>query len=288
MKLVRKSINPGQHLPVSMTFKETKTQRNELPHHIHDWNELIYVYNGEGTLLIDQTLYEVNAGDLFVIPANIVHRALPSSEHLITSTAIFFSPALIQQAAFLYAHTKDTIFHLARTEKNYRFHMKQSTTTELEHYLSQLHREMNQSVVDSEKAIFLWLQLILVHLNRHCMSNTTTIKSTNEPEWIREILSYIENHLDQKLELEELARIASISTAHLSRVFKKYLGIGLSDYITSKRLAKAKHQLLNTDMKIENVADSCGFASMPHFYRTFKRHTDLTPAAYRKAEAIDT
>ncbi|MCM2676115.1 AraC family transcriptional regulator [Alkalicoccobacillus plakortidis] len=286
MKRIQKAITPGQNLPISITYKDTKSQRNELPHHTHDWNEIIYVYKGKGTLLIDQNLYQVAPGDLFVIPGNVIHRALPSSEHLITSTAIFFSSSLTQLPDFLYAHSKHSIVNLARLEKTYRFQIQQSSIEELEHYLDKIHLEISEATADSERALFLWLQMLLAYLDRHCVINSTSFKSTSEPEWIRNLLLYIESHLDQKLELDELARRASISSAHLSRVFKKYLGIGLSEYITSKRMAKAKQQLLHSNENIETIAEACGFASMPHFYRTFKKHNEMTPTIYRKAGAF--
>ncbi|MNC52658.1 Bifunctional transcriptional activator/DNA repair enzyme AdaA [compost metagenome] len=55
-----------------------------------------------------------------------------------------------------------------------------------------------------------------------------------------------------------------------------------TDYISTKRIFAAKDGLLQSNDKIEQIAMACGFESMPHFYRTFKKYTDMTPAAYRK------
>lgn len=282
MKLVQKSIDLGQYLPVSINYKDTKTQRTELPHHIHDWNEIIYVYEGKGTLLIDQNLYQAAAGDLFVIPSNVVHRAVPSSEHLITSTALFFSPTLTHVEP-MFTAKRQSLIELARREKTHRFQIHRQGHEEIEFYLNRIYQEGQRDPLESDRAIYHWLQLLLVYLDRHCMISSSTSRSTGEPEWMRRLLLHIENHLHEKLEAQDLASMCSISTAHLSRVFKKYLGIGLSDYITSKRMAKAKQDLLHTNDNIESIAFACGYSSMPHFYRTFKKHTKLTPAYYRKA-----
>ncbi|MDQ0207191.1 AraC family transcriptional regulator [Alkalicoccobacillus murimartini] len=287
MKLVEKTMTPGRNLPVSLTFKDTKTQKNELPHHIHEWNEIIYVYKGKGTLLIDQNLYQAEAGDLFIIPSNVIHQAIPSSEHLITSTAVFFSSSLTQLPNVLYAHSRKSILDQARAEKKYRFKINETSHEEIEYYFDRLNSEIKESTKDSEHALFLWLQLLLVYLDRHCVFSSYTPKSIGEPEWMRNLLLYIEGHLDQKLELEQLAGRASISSEHLSRVFKKYLGIRLSDYITTKRMAQSKQLLLQSNDNIETIAESCGFTSMPHFYRTFKKHTNMTPSLYRKAGAFN-
>ncbi|WP_185970940.1 AraC family transcriptional regulator [Alkalicoccobacillus porphyridii] len=283
MKLIQKKTSPGQSLPISITYKDTKTQNIELPHHIHDWNEIIYVYKGKGTLLIDQNLYQATPGDLFVIPSNVVHRAIPASDHLITSTAVFFHSSLLHLPENIYTSTKHAIIHLARSEKTYRFQIHKDGHDDIESYLDRIHDEIQLVTKESERAIFLWLQLLLVYLDRHCVISSFTPKSTGEPEWMRSLLQYIESHLHEKLDLNDLATRSSISTAHLSRVFKKYLGIGLSEYITTKRMANAKQELLHSNENIETIAEACGFSSMPHFYRTFKKHTQLTPSDYRKA-----
>ncbi|KHF34442.1 Melibiose operon regulatory protein [Paenibacillus sp. P1XP2] len=58
--------------------------------------------------------------------------------------------------------------------------------------------------------------------------------------------------------------------------------MNVTDYIAAKRIFAAKDLLLQSSDNIEHIAIACGFKSMPHFYRTFKRYAGMTPASYRK------
>jgi AraC family transcriptional regulator len=102
------------------------------------------------------------------------------------------------------------------------------------------------------------------------------------PEWMKDVLIYIDQNLGEKLDLDFLAKKASVSPAHFSRVFKQLIGMNVTDYIRTKRIIAVKELLLCSKNKINTIAETCGFESMPHFYRTFKKQTHMTPTAYRK------
>src|SRR5688572_8751444 len=96
MHPVRKEFDANDAFPFSFAYKNTKSSQSELPEHFHDWYEIVYVYRGKGTFFIDHTFYEMKQGDLFLIPGNTIHRATPDKETPVTSTAIYFSPNMVQ------------------------------------------------------------------------------------------------------------------------------------------------------------------------------------------------
>ncbi|WP_415841313.1 helix-turn-helix domain-containing protein [Paenibacillus alkaliterrae] len=99
---------------------------------------------------------------------------------------------------------------------------------------------------------------------------------------MKDVLAYIDQNLDDRLDLDSLAKKASVSPAHFSRVFKQLIGMNITDYIAEKRIVAVKELLLNSKDKINAIAEKCGFESMPHFYRTFKKQTRMTPASISK------
>ncbi|WP_164848668.1 AraC family transcriptional regulator [Paenibacillus sp. DCT19] len=102
------------------------------------------------------------------------------------------------------------------------------------------------------------------------------------PSWLSTILSSIDDKLRNGLSLPELAQQAAVSPAHFSRAFKRYTGMTLTDYALARRVIMAKEHLLKSDATMASIADACGFESLPHFYRQFKKLTGTTPAAYRR------
>ncbi|WP_299089606.1 AraC family transcriptional regulator [uncultured Metabacillus sp.] len=225
----------------------------------------------------------MQAGDIFIIPGNTIHRAFPDQQYPITSTAIFFSPLLIHSPLLKHSFTYLKLIDLCKKHKTYRYSLDLTVLQEIEEYIDKMKDEDHQANHDSQELIIHWLHIILVYLNRNCLIDRESVKNPQfEPEWIRTTLQYIDQNLNNKLELDFLANHAAVSPSHLSRVFKQLIGISVTDYITTKRIIKVKELLWNTKDKVNVIAEQCGFQSMPYFYRTFKKHTGLTPKEYRK------
>ncbi|MDF2958413.1 MAG: AraC family transcriptional regulator [Paenibacillus sp.] len=285
MNPIRKQFDSGSVFPFSFVYKGTKSTQSELPEHIHDWYELVYVYRGTGTLFIDQTIYDMQQGDLFVIPGNTIHRALPDKDDPVTSTAVFFSPVLVQQASlgdsFSYLHC----FEQRKKRKNYKFELTRQQRQSLESIMERIHEEIEAASLGYRQAIVLQLQTILLLLNRESGPNTgqRAVDSAAGPNWMKEILLYIDDHLLDEVRLSPVSRKASVTPAHFSRVFKQMIGMNLTEYVMTKRIIKAKELLNVTDHNISLIAEMCGFDTLPHFHRMFKRVLGLTPAAYRKS-----
>ncbi|MBS4178221.1 AraC family transcriptional regulator [Lederbergia citrea] len=281
MKPLAKSIDTNNTLPLHIVFKDTKQPDHELPDHVHDWHEIVYVYRGKGTFFIDQYFYDVNEGDIFILPANTIHRAVPDSDIPITSTAIFFHPSTLIQSPFMRSFAFARILEESKKEKEYRFSIPENMKMRIERFLEEMEAECNHSGVDSSEALLLLLHMLLLDLNRHCLKlQENTVN--HEPEWLKKSLLYIDEHIGDNLDLLTIAHFAAVSSAHFSRVFKELVGLNLTDYITAKRLILAKEMLLATNEPIHAIANQSGYKSMPHFYRTFKKITGLTPKEYRK------
>jgi AraC-like DNA-binding protein len=99
------------------------------------------------------------------------------------------------------------------------------------------------------------------------------------------ILQYIDlHHTEPGLSLSDLAARVAVSSAHFSRVFKQLTGMNVTDYVNAKRIVTAKELLATTPGGIERIAERCGFESLPHFHRLFKKLAGTTPGAYRRGQ----
>jgi AraC-like DNA-binding protein len=289
MDPIRKKFDSGHVFPFSLTYKDTKSPQSELPDHLHDWYELVYVYGGKGTFFIDQTFYEMRKGDVFIIPGNTIHRAFPDKDNPVTSTAIFFSPLLVQHASLGDTFSYLSCFEQSKIHKKYQFTNLSSLQLTLEASLEHIQLELECNKLGYRHSIVLDLQQILLQLGRAVDPGDSSVQpsSTTEPPWMKKILLYIDEHLEQDVSLAAISLKASISPAHFSRVFKQLTGMNLTEYITTKRIIRAKELLLETDNNIGMIAESCGFKSLPHFHRMFKRITSMTPASYKKVSILN-
>lgn len=94
-------------------------------------------------------------------------------------------------------------------------------------------------------------------------------------------MDYIHNHLHTGISLEELAGIANLSPAYLSRRFHKEVGVTISGYLLGKRVDAAENMLKYSEYSFVEISNFLGFSSESHFIQVFKKHTGYTPKVYR-------
>ncbi|MGG0823683.1 helix-turn-helix domain-containing protein [Paenibacillus turicensis] len=98
---------------------------------------------------------------------------------------------------------------------------------------------------------------------------------------IQQSIKYIEQNLDQDLNLDIVAKQVGFSKYHFHRIFSKYVGQSLNTYIRYRRLTSSAYLLLYTDERILDIALHYGFESQEAFTRAFKALYSLPPASYR-------
>jgi AraC family transcriptional regulator len=100
-------------------------------------------------------------------------------------------------------------------------------------------------------------------------------------ERIQRGVEYIETRLDEDIALHDVARVAGVSQWHFQRMFQARTGETLKTYIRSRRLAASLERLIETDLRVLDIAMLAGFESQEAFARAFKRAFSLTPQEYR-------
>ena len=100
---------------------------------------------------------------------------------------------------------------------------------------------------------------------------------------IHDLLDWIDNNLESRLDIETVARRAGYSKWHLQRIFKEHTGYPLAEYIRMHKLQRSVERLANSDEPILNVAIALGFDSQQSFNRSFKRQYGQAPGAWRRS-----
>lgn len=103
--------------------------------------------------------------------------------------------------------------------------------------------------------------------------------TTSKP--ITECLDYIYAHIKERITIEELAEHTKLSPSYLSKLFKKELGISISDYIREKKIEKSQNLLKFCDYSLVDIANYLSFSSQSHFIQSFKQLVGMTPKKYR-------
>ncbi len=97
---------------------------------------------------------------------------------------------------------------------------------------------------------------------------------------VQRMQDYIEEHLEERIGIEELARVSLFSPWHSYRLFRSYIGLTPSEYIRRLRLAKAALRLKKEHLRITDAALDFGFGSVDGFTRAFHREFKMCPGTY--------
>ena len=96
------------------------------------------------------------------------------------------------------------------------------------------------------------------------------------------MIAYIDENYQQKIELEDIAKIGGYNVNYTSQFFKRQLGISFLEYVLRLRLREATVSLANSTDSVAHIAINCGFADIKAFNMAFKKHFHTTPSEYRK------
>ena len=98
---------------------------------------------------------------------------------------------------------------------------------------------------------------------------------------INKVVAYINNHLDETLDLKTLANEAALSDFHFHRIFKALKGEAIGGYITRLRLEATARLLRYTALTIEEIAFNIGYETPASLSKAFKKQYSISPTEYR-------
>ncbi len=114
---------------------------------------------------------------------------------------------------------------------------------------------------------------------------TERMASLKRKEYSRPVVQcfdYVYMHLNEKIQLSQVAEHAGLSASYLSRLFHAETGQTLMEYITAKRIETSCNMLRYSDYSISDIAEFLAFSSPSYFCDIFKKQTGMTPNEYRK------
>ena len=113
-----------------------------------------------------------------------------------------------------------------------------------------------------------------------------TFKNLNSIKKLSKVLTYIDSNIEQNITIHELAEIAFMHPNYFIRFFKQKIGVPPIQYITRKKIAKAKDLLTSTTSSVSEISQQIGFSDLFYFSKQFKKIVGVTPTEFRKNTPI--
>lgn len=123
------------------------------------------------------------------------------------------------------------------------------------------------------------LTIIFIIINRGYILETDKERKLENIDIVDSIMIYIEEHLAEKIKLEDIEKEFYLNKFYICKKFKKRTGETIYRYIIKKKLLLAK-ELIEKNMPIKEIYQLCGFENYSNFFRSFKNEFNMTPRQY--------
>jgi AraC-like DNA-binding protein len=260
--------------------RKRDTYYNEVQMHHHDFYEVNLFLEGEVDYSIENRIYHATTGDILLISPNELHQPIfenqkPSFERMVLWVDRSY---LTQTASF--GHALSRCFDRAAERGGNLLRPDEETLRLMLMMLDNILKERQSEEYAHELLADTCMLQFLVMLNRlEERSGQITAFRERAGSVVGKVLSYINDHYQEELSLDQLANKFFISKYHLSREFNRLVGTSVYRYIIQKRLVVAK-QMLSEGMPSSEAYQQCGFGDYSSFFRAFRAEYGTSPKEY--------
>lgn len=241
---------------------------------VHDYMALGFVT--QGSAVVQQgARYEVEAGDVYLVPAGARHGVLESRASQawgIGFDAAWERPAELGALLDPFLRTASGASAVVR--------IPASRQEQLARLCEELHRESSSGELAAQDALAQRSLLTLI-LTEVARASATTARAPAHQPIVGEALRFIERRCLSPISLRDVADFVRRSPSHVATTVKAATGKTVVGWIIAARLAEARRRLLYTDERVELIAEHVGYVDPTHFIRLFRREHGATPAAWR-------
>ncbi|MGV3764291.1 helix-turn-helix domain-containing protein [Parapedobacter sp.] len=268
----------------SFAVKHLRGNDCDIPYHMHDAHELIFIRSGSGNFYVGNAIRRFQAGDVFLLAPGVPHWFRCERPAAGPSNAYEF--VVLQ---FYKSFLGEQYFELPEHGRLKRMF----GTTGLALSFNGLTKDMlAEWLLSMPQAIgqrrLMFVLRILATLGNDPDSTTlhqaiATDIELGGKEQLNLIYHFVREHLSERIYLEDVATQLHMSVPTLCRYFKRWTGQTFVDFVQEMRIEQACELLKATSLPIRIVCRDSGFHSMAHFIRVFKRFKGLTPHRFREA-----
>lgn len=248
--------------------------------HQHEEVQISWIQTGEGTLIAGDTIHQYKADDLIVLGGHQPHVFRASSQSS-TMHSVFFN---------IEAFGK-TFLDLDEGKWIEEFHAfaKAGLKTLITPKLKTVFKDISSHEGIDKLADFLKLIKLLLENPSDPLSTFVYRRTISEADGKRmnTILEYTLNSYTSSISLNEAARNATMTPNAFCKYFKQRTNKTYFGFVNELRIHKACNLLLaQKDLPVNHIADLCGFQTISHFNKTFKKYTGLVPSAYKRKNIV--
>ncbi|WP_426449880.1 AraC family transcriptional regulator [Paenibacillus sp. S-38] len=270
--------------PVHCRLREQPLGQMHL--HSHRGYELYVCLKGTGVFLAGDGIYPLAPGTLTLVAPHVLHLPRPAVHEGFHRYVLSLGEPLVDR---LKTHTEgfaeaaEALWGTPPAPCTH-LHLPPALLLEVRAILASLEREIDEEGPLFRLAVDHHLTGLFLTLARAGLQPAPGGHSgaLSDEELAGQVLQELaRRYNDETLEVGELHHSFHLSRSRLFELFRRTTGYTMNGFLTAYRLHRAKELLRRTALPVTDIAGESGFGDVSHFYHTFKKHTGLTPKAYR-------
>lgn len=279
-----KAHKNGIPVPIQYIFLQSPRSLREPILHYHEYTEILFGVSGTGTVHVGSNSFTLTPGSMMIIRSDDPHEVIPHDEQNAWHVVKFMPQILLsdEQTSSEYGYVLLLMEQLGG--KQMFFPADELVSTELSTLFWHLKQEWEEESFGYELSLRADVTRIFLYILRQWISKNPLLSEnaslSTQSELIRRAIAYVRQNFAEITE-EETALACGVSSAYLSRVFKRCMKRSFSAYVNDIRLREASRLLLKTDDSVTDIAQAVGFSTSAYFIAKFRELHKITPHRYR-------
>lgn len=264
-------------------FHLRTAQGTQVDYHYHEFCKILLLLSGGGGYYVDGQRYQLQAGDIVLLGSRSIHKPELDGGMPYERIIIYISPEYLQRSSTgkcdllsVFSGEKGHVLRLPENRRKRVFQIAEKLEEDLKS------GEFGQDILSATGLLRLMVELGRARQRSDTLDDSPMIPRSNR---IRDILRYIDSHLAEDIDIDEIARQFFISKYHMMRQFRQETGTTIHLYLTQKRLMLAR-SFIDSGMRATEACYRSGFRSYSSFTRACAKHFGATPTGRVDAHYI--
>ncbi len=262
------------------------TKRNGKPDepHRHDYYTVLIIKEGKGIHKIDFNTYSLEDHQVYFVAPGQVHQVI-EKEMSIGYSIVFSNQFLVENSISLSFIENLNLFKNYGQSPPLVLNGQQFST--IERFVSEIYNLYKGEAPMKYLSIGAFLKLVLIECNNICSINTLEFSGESPAsKIIRVFKEEVDQHYKKEHSIGFYADKLFVSPNHLNRTVKTNIGKTAKEYIQARLITEAKRLLYFTELSNKEIAYTLGFDEPANFSAFFKKHTNLSPSAFKRNELM--
>lgn len=265
----------------TIVFQEDKGNYFYDKYHQHEEIQISHIVEGEGTLVVGETVNNYKKGSIIVIGSNLPHvfKSSPNTDSQSIMHSLFFTRNSFGKE----------FFNIEELKPLQSFFKRADTGFIATSHISKLHQLFYQLESSSKFERFMLLMKTLRLLSRSqfsILSNFTNDRkfSDDEGKRISAVMEFTINNYRNSISLSQIAEVATMSKNAFCKYFKRRTNKTYFQFLNEMRIETVcKEMDENRELTIAEIAENCGFNNISNFNRQFKSVKKQNPTTFKKS-----